>query len=368
MNIFIINLCLIALEGFWFLSNKNIDKGEKKFCILASLQWILISGLRGLSVGADTKSYYDNFKRIKTYSWNYVLDFAQNRIIVDSDAKAPGYTLLVKLFQVFSDNYQVFLIFVAILFFSWMGYSIYKNSENPVLSYILFSCLFYSFFAITGIRQTIATSFVVFLGIELIKKRKLIAFIICILLMYPIHSSAICFLPFYWIANIKITGKRIGIYWTLVAMTYIFRERFMAALQFLVGYENYVQTEGAGIGTFIYLLMLIAAVVTIFYKRIVKEENDVDEIAVSNKGQKDIPINRLAVNALFMSCIFSSLLLINQNTMRVVQYYSLGLLYLLPQIANVFKVESKAVFNVIVFTVAIALVIYSGYTYVFFWQ
>ena len=372
MAVYIINISLIVFEGLWLLYQVPTEINKKRFCILASVQWILISGLRGLSVGPDTVSYFNNFERIKTYSWSYVFDFTRTQIIMDSDAKAPGYTFLEKVFQIFSKDYQVFLLFVAVLFFSWMGYSIYKNSKNPAISYILFSCLFYSFFAITGTRQTIASAFVVFLGIELIKKRKLIAFIICILIMSTVHMSALCFLPFYWMARIPINKKSLSVYWILVLGAYVFRYRFMSLLQFLVGYDQYVQTEGARIGTFVYLLILIAIIVTAFYKNIVLEvdiECQEDQYMVEAVRENDLTIKQMSINALFMACIFSSLLLINQNTMRVVQYYSLFLIYLLPEIPNIFARKRDVwIFNTIVVMVLALLLVRGNPQYVFFWQ
>ena len=234
MSIFIINIVLIICEGLWLLYQVPSQKNKKKFCYLASVQWILISGLRHISVGADTEQYYINFERIKTYSWDYVLDFTRTQLIMDSDAKAPGYTFLVKIFQVFFSDYQVFLVFVAIVFFGFMGWSVYRNSRNPAVSFILFSCLFYSFFAITGIRQTLATAIVVFWGIEFIKKRKLIPFIICVLLMSTVHLSVVCFLPFYWIARVKINIKTIIIYWIGIIVAFVFRMNFLTILQQLV--------------------------------------------------------------------------------------------------------------------------------------
>ena len=339
MAVYIINIFLIVFEGLWLLYQVPTERNKKKFCILASLQWILISGLRGLSVGPDTVTYFNNFERVKTYSWNYVLDFTRTQIIMDSDAKAPGYTFLEKVFQIFSKDYQIFLLFVAVLFFAWMGYSIYKYSKNPAISFILFSSLFYSFFAITGTRQTIATAVTVFLGIELIKKRKLVAFIICILLMSTIHTSALCFLPFYWIARIPVNKKSISVYWILVVCAYVFRNQFMSVLQLMVGYEGYTQTEGARIGTFVFLLLLIAAIVTVFNKKIDGKENaerQEDQYPKETVENNELSILQMSKNALYMACIFTSLLLINQNTMRVVQYYSLFLIFLLPEIPSIF--------------------------------
>lgn len=372
MEVYIINIGLIVFEGLWLLYQVPTKINKKRFCILVSLQWILISGLRGLSIGPDTVSYFNNFERIKTYSWSYVLDFARTQLIMSSDAKAPGYTLLVKVFQIFCKDYQGFLIFVATVFFAGMGCSIYKHSKNPAISFILFSCLFYSFFAITGIRQTIVTSVVVFGGIELIKRKKLILFIVCVLLMSTIHASAICFLPFYWIARIPINKKSLSIYWILMLSAFVFRNRFMLLLQLLTGYDQYVQTEDAHIGTFVYLLILIAIIITAFYKGIVLENEKKcqnSQYIVETIRKNNLTIKQISTNGLFLACIFSSLLLINQNTMRVVQYYSMFLIYILPEIPNIFvKRRDVWIFNTTVFIVLVWLLVRGNPQYFFFWQ
>lgn len=184
--------------------------------------------------------------------------------------------------------------------------------------------------------------------------------------------SALCFLPFYWMARIPINKKSLSVYWILVLGAYVFRNRFMSLLQFLVGYDQYVQTEGARIGTFVYFLILIAIIVTAFYKNIVLE-NDIecqeDQCMVEAVRENDLTIRKMSINALFMACIFSSLLLINQNTMRVVQYYSLFLIYLLPEIPNVFARKRDVwIFNTIVVIVLALLLVRGNPQYVFFWQ
>lgn len=368
MNIFVINIILIVCEGLWLLSQVPTQRNKKKFCYIASIQWILISGLRHISVGADTEQYYNNFERIKTYTWDYVFDFTRTQLIMDSDAKAPGYTFLVKVFQLFSDDYQVFLVFIAVVFFACMGWSVYRNSKNPALSYILFSCLFYSFFAITGIRQTLATAIVLFVGIEFIKKRKLIPFVICILLMATVHLSVVCFLPFYWLSLIKINIRSIIVYWIAIITAFIFRNQLLLILQYLAGYEGYTQTEGASAGTFLYLLMLVAVITSVFNKQIISGQEEYIMEDNNNKG-KYLPMLQLSMNAIFIACFFSPLLLINQNMMRVVQYYSLFLLFYLPEIPNMFSERRYVwIYNYALIITLVLMSLNRFYQYYFFWQ
>lgn len=129
-----------------------------------------------------------------------------------SGNKGPRLCAFCKDISSFSTNYQVYLVFIALLFMIPMAIWIYRNSSMPCLSFIIFSTLFYSFYAVTGIRQTIATSLVVFIGYEFIKKKKPIPFLILVFLSFFIHKSCVCFLPFVFFAYKKITWRYVGIF------------------------------------------------------------------------------------------------------------------------------------------------------------
>lgn len=333
---------------------------KKRVCIVATLNWIILSGLRDLSVGADTLAYkIHGFDRIVTMSWTEIFYKLYLKYIDGVSIKDPGYPLLEKIFQIFSTNYQIFLIFIAIIFFVPMGILIYKYSENPYLSYIIFSTLFYSFFAITGHRQTIATSMVVFGGIELIKKRKLIKFLILVAIASTIHASVVCFLPFYWLSKIKINKFILMLYWAMIGSSFIFKIKIMSFLQEIVGYEQYGVSEKAGIGMFIILLLFLCIFVTIFYRNFLEKKH---------KEGQNYALKETAINALFIAAFFSSLVTLNTSFMRVVQYYSIFIMFLLPQCKYVFVKKNRVFFETVCCIVMITLLIKNNPEYIFFWQ
>lgn len=295
----------------------------KRVCIIGTINWIILSGFRSLEVGPDTLAYkLYRFDRTINRSWSELFGDFVLKYKMGQDIKDPGYPILEKIFQVFSTNYQIWLITIAIIFFVPLGIAIYKNSSNACISYILFSTLFYSFFAITGHRQTIATALVVMIGMKYIKENKLLPFLIIEIVAITIHASAICFLPFYWISKIKINKFSISAYWLAIIIAFIGKNQFVKILQFIVGYEEYGQTEGARASSFLYLLIGLAIVITFFYK---------------NYYKREISMHRIAINAVFVAAVFSPLLLINQAFMRVIQYYSLFLLFLVPDVIKIFK-------------------------------
>lgn len=368
---YLLNILTIVLAWLWPINNinskKNTEKKQyiyqsirkKRVCVIATINWIILSGLRNLSIGADTLAYkVYRFDKTINIPWNNIFYNFCLKYIKNAPIKDPGYPLIEKVFQIFSTNYQMFLIFIAIIFFIPLSILIYKYSMRPCFSYIIFSTLFYSFFAITGQRQTIATAIVVFGGIELIIRRKLISFLLLVALSSTIHGSAICFLPFYWISMIKINKISLSIYWILITFSFIFKNQFLGFLQKIVGYEDYVFYETARGGTFLLLLLLLSIFITIFYK-IILEKCKLTKIKI---------ISEVSINALFIASIFSSLLLINQSFMRVIQYYSIFIMFLLPQCRYIFSKEYRLFFEVVCCTLMIILLIKNQPSYIFFWQ
>lgn len=362
LNIFIITLFWGSLRKEYavVLGQRKIFSNKSAiYCAFATTLWIILSGLRGLSVGADTLAYkiYD-FDPLKNRSWNNVFKPFVDKYIENVDGiKDPAYPVIVKIFQLFSDNYQLFLIFIAVVFFVPFGIFIYKNSKNPHFSFLLFSCLFFEFFAITGHRQTIATTIVVFGGHLLIKKKKWLAYIIIVLLASTIHMSAICVLPFYWLSKIKINKFTLMCYWIVTILSYAFRNQLLNLLKFIIdneAYDHYVQTNSASAGTFVFLLIAVGLVCTFFYKNILNY---------------DTANGKIIINAIMLAVVFTSLLLINESFMRIVQYYSIYLVLLLPDFESILKTtRDKQIYRLAAGFLLVILLINKNPYYVFFWQ
>ncbi len=327
------------------------------YCAIASFLWIMLSGLRHLSVGADTVSYVNHFFQIGNKSFYSVFYGFIDAFVGGNGELDPGYDIVVKVFHTISQNEHVFLTLVAIIFFVAFAFFIYKNSKNPHLSYIMFSCLFFEFFAITGIRQTLATVMVIFGGQALMKRKKWLGYIIVVLLASTIHASAVCVLPFYWLSKIKINKFTLLVYWIVTVLSFVFRYQLLDLLKIFMNndrYDQYGQLENAGAGLFMYLLLAIGLVMTLFYKKILNNDTE--------NGQ-------IIIHAIMCAVLFSSLLLINDSFMRVVQYYSIYLVLLVPDLEYIFNNgRDKQIYRLAVGVLLILLLINKNPQYQFFWQ
>lgn len=335
------------------IRNDSFYLQKKAYCIICGVFWILISGLRGLSVGADTLAYKISFETVKNYPLNYVFQGLKDKYILGEGSKDPGYNILVKFFQFFSDNYQVYLIFIAAIFMIPFTIWIFRESKNPCISFILYSSLFYSFFSLTGHRQTIALSMTVLIGDKFIKERKILPFVIITLIASTIHASALVFLPFYFLSRIPVRRKTIMAWSLSILISILARHQLKYFFIQLSGYDGYSKDyEGAGAYTFS-ILIFILFIWSMF----------------SRSLDRDIEKNRRFYNALFLALFFLPLIWLNPSAMRVVQYFSIYLVLLIPEMVDsTFTAESKSVASGIIAAMLFLLLIKNNPQYTFFWQ
>lgn len=329
---------------------------KRIYVVLVIMLLILLSGLRHETIGADTITYKSSFASIEYDSWFDIFKNIYEVYFNGSSAKKdPGYAIFEKICYTFSDNYQIYLIIIAVLFHVCFGVSVYRNSRVPTVSFAIYLCLFYAFFGITGHRQTIATAVVVFIGYELVKQRKLMLFLICVVIGFTIHKSSLIFLPFYWIYNKKITFSYLAIFICIMPIFFIFNAEFSQFFKDISGYGEFYtgQYEGAGTETFTLMLILIF-IVALIQKNIILQNN---------------PQVTHCYNAIMLAIFFTPLTYVNPSAMRVVQYYSVFIMFLIPEIILSFKDnDDKIIAYIVSMGILIFLFMRNNYQYLFFWQ
>lgn len=352
--IYLVNVILIVAWGLLLLGYNTNKLKRKLFCIIASTQWVLLSGLRHITIGADTEAYRQMFEKTKNWSWDFIW-YRFNEIMFNGgNGKDPGYAVFEKLSQYISNDYQIYLIIIALIFTVPLGIFIYKYSKNPCISFLVYSSLFYAFFAITGHRQTIATGIALFGGYEFIKKKSFFRFMLMIILAYPIHKSVMCLIPFYFIAHKKITYKYAISILIGFLLIFILKNPIMNILATITGYEDFAnQFEGAGTWTFTFMFIIIVLVA--IWKI---------PIILNNKD-KDITI---WYNAIFMALLLIPLTFVDPNAMRSVQYFSIFIIVLIPEIIKSFNIREQSIIYYTASSLLIALLVKSNPQYLFFWQ
>lgn len=182
---------LIILGYLYFVNKPTNPKVKKNYIIYVCSILAFQSGFRNLAVGADTYGYYMRFEKILSTEWREIWQNFYD-VYVLGEGKDAGYDLLEKAFQMILPDYRCFMVTVAIFFFYSWGRLLNRHTENVFQVFAatgLYLLLFYSFFSVTGIRQSIsvALSINAFLALE---NKNWKEFALCLVPAFFIHKSA----------------------------------------------------------------------------------------------------------------------------------------------------------------------------------
>ena len=323
----------------------GIYKGKKlnKQCIyLFFLILLLILSLRGITCGRDLKMYSYFFELMKGFSFNQVFSYSKKGEVL--------FFVLNKLISLIGGNFQFFLFVVAIISTIPIAIFYRKKTDNAILTIALFLTVapFPMFFS--GLRQAIAMGLVL-LAFKYIEEKKLLKYIICILVISLFHISAIIALLFYPAYHSKIKKNWLLIIIPFFIITYIFKEQiFMFFLEF--GNSIYQETYGRITSTGQYSILVLLVLFDIYCFVLPDKELLTKEFI----GLRNI---------LLLSTLIQLFVPINMNVMRL-NYYSLLIIpILIPKVACVCSKSFKKLLQisfVVMIIFFMTYFIYNGYT------
>lgn len=359
--------CLIAIIAFFVyqaqVSDRRLMPGSAKdsYIYFICLILILQSGLRNVAVGPDTYEYYLQFERIQSTSWQQVFDYFITTYETGV-GKDPGYGIFMKLVSTLISNYQIYLMLIATIFFcsfSLMLKRFCSDIYDVFVAMLVYQALFYGFFSITGIRQTLAIS-ILFYAFPLVYKRKLLIFLFICLIASTIHKSSLLFIPFYFIAKIKSPVKLLT--YVLIALPIVFVMMrpialYMTSFSFTESYAVYSESVEDAKGAQMFFIFMLAISILILLCR---------------KSIADQPeIFKMGLNAFALGLFFTPLTWVDPNLMRVVMYFSVYSIFITGDLIRIYSYRKKLfLFSIsVLLTVAVVFsIIKRNYDYAFFWQ
>ena len=313
----------------WIYNTINKRYGSKPkisnfYIIMALLPMFILIAFRNSSLGADTGTYLKIFKEISETTIPEYLE--KSRL-------EPGFVLSAKGLSYITQDllaFQVtnnFIVFLGIFIFT----KSIKKEDIPLFLYFICTLGIF-FFMFTGLRQCIAMSMCL-IAFVFCKKRKLLWFLVFVILGGQFHKSAYIFLIVYFIANKKITFPYICCYLVVLLVVFLNLQFFQDFLNDALEYEYKIEETSSG---FIFLLvMLLLSAFSIF---MIVNEYSYDEYSKQLINVNFITLlfwilrlqtrvaERPAYYFMFMSCaLFAhALSLIKDNSQRL--FFKLGVI------------------------------------------
>ena len=249
-------LCMLAtvLLAKFFMGTLDSDSSKKRFLIFVGLIVVFVAGSRYATTAGvgDINNYYRLYSRMASISFSELFS---------SSSMEPGYLLFNKIFSLVLPWTQTIMYAVSAVcvFFSFRF--IYKYCSNVFLGVLGYLSQGLFVFNLSGFRQSIAIGICLF-AIEFIQKRKCLAFVVTVLIAMSFHSTAIIFLPFYFLSKLQPSPLNLLAYAGLSVLLFNFGPELMSFGSDITGsdYDTAVvkgTLVGPLINTILYALTLL---------------------------------------------------------------------------------------------------------------
>ena len=292
---------------------------KKNFLILVCIEMIVLAGIRATNIGADTEVYIRALNYYKSLPKESIL---QAKLVYPFDFEI-GYFLLTKISAWLSLDENIFLFAIACMIYIPIFRFIFNYSENPLLSVLAYMAFGYFEYSLGIFRQMISLSIVI-MGVKYIEQRNVRKYILIVLLASMFHTTAIITFPLYWIKNINLKNKLKWVFMVEIILFFIGRWTILLITKIFPKYASYIggkyDIQG---GSYIMLIFLNVILIIAYYVIVADNKN----IFLS-----------LSVNALAVATWIQILGYYMGIFGRIVPYYSIYLIILIPSITDrIFK-------------------------------
>lgn len=309
-------ICVVKKDGKEVYSWSNI------YTIAILLVWCSVFAFRGISIGSDTPGYH-----------HYYTEIVRNNISYDVFIEGQRDLLFASLeyvcAKIFNGNWICFQFVVALITYLPVINVIKKNSPHVIASFLFFIFTFQFYSGFNGMRQGIATSFVMYAYYNFLLEKKYVKYVILSVIAFGFHSSVLLATPFLFMSLRGL--KSIIVKWSSIVLVllFVFINQFwpmiinflMSVGQTKMAYDYAELPIGAGSGALRLLVSMAPFILGYLFRDGLREKYD--------KFDNEL------VLALY-SGIFMLLSMRYWIFARVSSYFSLGLTLLLPKFKDVF--------------------------------
>lgn len=308
---------------------KSVTVEDIVFYLIVALM-LLICSLRSVEVGKDTRMYYRLFERAKALSSleHYLSTFSYFEY---------GYWILNFFFAKYL-NFQSLLALIGALSILPAAYVIKQYSKDKIISLILYIGFPFFTFSMQALRQAPAIGMVL-LAYDAMKKKKLTRYLLFCLLAFFFHTSAILFLPAFWIGKLPYKKWMKWLVPAFIILSFALKSQIQTII--LTYARSHYATEDAG-GYRMFAFILLTVVLGMIYRRYLADPDDL------GTDWNELFFFQVIVAMMWPISSF------NPAVSRMYYYYQVFLALFVPQLTS--NIQQK--------TVRIA--IHAGYIFVSF--
>lgn len=319
-------------------------KNKRNYLIICGLIVLFFAGFRSRYSGSpDTDTYCKKFERMLLYGSFKDYARAERSSIFEDNFffSEVGFWYSTWLLSRIFSNSMWYVFFTTAFILYGTGRFIYKNSDNAMLSLVMFITLGLFNFCMNGMRQALAMTICLY-AYEFAKKKKLIPFALTIILAMLFHKSSIFAGFLYFAARFEYDFKSGVLFIALATVLIYFAKDIMVLADTLFEKEYAEEVTHAG-GT---MALLVYASVIGFGLLFAKKQFEKQE----------------AVGALYFSIlgaiVFSMRFVFSSGYERISYYFLYYLCILFPFELKSFESKSQGIIKAIFISFCLLLFAY----------
>ncbi len=343
LSIFIVLLIILTVSSshkFADCAKCNTNRTGLFFCMLILC---FLASFRSYIVGNDTESYIHVFHQCEDY------------LLLGSRFEIGYVYLNVFLKRLCSNPQIVFVVSSIFIYFSFTRF-IWKYSRMPWLSMLVFFMLVFGS-TVNIMRQCIAVAVLLY-GVDFIIQRKLIPFVLSVVIAFLFHYTAVFFVFAWFLPNIKLNGRTLFVFASLTLFCYtLFSSLLSYAFSYFSMYEYYSDSmyfEGeARTATMIQIAMSFSISLLGYVSYYYYTDDE------WKKAKKDGQIVKLLILIQFVATVIYVLCLKLNLLDRVAFYYSVFSFVSLANAISLYPiyVRKRLAFGVVLFLLTYSCII-----------
>lgn len=330
------------------IENVLKEKREKRYLIISGVAIFLFMALRSRYIGStDTQGYcYLMNKAILSPDW---------KTFYDPEGVEKGFQIFTfALSRVFKDAQWLIVISSAIYTVSIL-YFIRHNSDDVIMSLVMYITLDLMRFQMQGMRQSIAMCICIF-AYEFAKNKKPIRFFLLVALATQMHRTAIVFVVVYFIRRFKFKAIHMMIFMALSVALFSVSDSLVSTANeiFDTSYTSRV-SSGGFVSVAIYGLIILVTILC--NKKLKKDDTTVMLFYITLLGA-----------TCYLMRYFGTLI-----AERISFYFVFAQVALLPNTLGQLSKDERPLIKILVYGLMIALCAYrlngsNMIPYEFFWE
>lgn len=328
-------ICANIVSKPILVGEENYENRTNMFMAIITFSLlIIIAGLR--SGMADTYAYIQQFNSLSSNFENMYSD-------VLAYSKSKGFYFFAGIIKCYiSRDFHVWLFIVATINGLCVAFTLRKYSSNFAISALLFILTGYFTWMFNGLKQFFAAT-IMFSLTTLIVNKKIIPYMIVVIIMASFHSTVLILIPAYFIVQGEAWNKRTLLFIIFIMIAILFAGRFTTIFNEVVENTSYndsmqlLSSTDDGTNIIRVIVEAVPTIIAFIYK---------DKIKHISTPIINLCINMsiLGTGIYIISKIVSSGIMIG----RLPIYFTMYNLILLPWlISNIFdKKERRLIFYI----------------------